>query len=98
VEFLRSFGTRWGTAWNSHDTDQVLDLLDDDITWDDNVFWPHVIHGISGMRAYVDTIWKVMPDVAFEESPVLHRGGRWSRTLSLPPERQRAKTIRQWAI
>jgi hypothetical protein len=66
-EFLRAFGTRWAAAWNSHDTDQVLALLDDEITWDDTVFWPHVIQGIGGMRAYVDTIWRVMPDVAFEE-------------------------------
>jgi predicted ester cyclase len=66
-EFLRDFGTRWGAAWNSHDTDQVLALLDPDIEWDDTVFWPRVIVGIAGMREYVDTIWKVMPDVRFEE-------------------------------
>jgi predicted ester cyclase len=64
---LRDFGTRWGAAWNSHDTDQVLALLDPDIEWDDTVFWPRVIVGIAGMREYVDTIWKVMPDVRFEE-------------------------------
>lgn len=66
-EFLREFGSRWDAAWNSHDSDRVLELLDDEITWNDTVFWPQVITGIEGMRAYVDTIWKVMPDVAFEE-------------------------------
>ncbi|HJT95363.1 MAG TPA: nuclear transport factor 2 family protein [Mycobacterium sp.] len=65
--FLRDFGNRWDAAWNSHDTNRVLELLDVDITWDDTVFWPSVIEGIGGMRDYVDTIWKVMPDVVFEE-------------------------------
>jgi hypothetical protein len=66
-EFLRDFGTRWGEAWNSHDTGRVLALLHPDIVWDDTVFWPRVIHGIAGMNDYVEMIWKVMPDVQFEE-------------------------------
>jgi hypothetical protein len=66
-EFLRDFGNRWDRAWNSHDTDEVLALLHPDIVWDDNVFWPTVIEGKSGMPTYIDTIWKVMPDVEFEE-------------------------------
>jgi SnoaL-like domain len=65
--FLRDFGTRWDAAWNSHDTARVLDLLHPDIHWEDTVFWPEVIHGKQGMPAYIDTIWKVMPDVAFDE-------------------------------
>lgn len=65
--FLRDFATRWLQAWNSHDTDEVLSLLHPDITWDDTVFWPEVIHGLDGMRSYVDRIWTAMPDVAFEE-------------------------------
>jgi hypothetical protein len=66
-EFLRDFGTRWGQAWNSHDTGQVLSLLHPEIVWDDTVFWPRAIEGIGGMPAYIDTVWKVMPDVEFEE-------------------------------
>lgn len=66
-EALREFGSRWDAAWNSHETDRVLELLHDDIRWDDTIFWPKVIEGIGGMRAYVDAIWKVMPDVHFEE-------------------------------
>ncbi|WP_285034348.1 nuclear transport factor 2 family protein [Mycolicibacterium sp. lyk4-40-TYG-92] len=66
-EFLRDFGTRWGAAWNSHSTEQVLALLHPEIVWDDTVFWPHVISGIDDMPKYVDMIWKVMPDVHFEE-------------------------------
>jgi hypothetical protein len=66
-EFLRDFGNRWDRAWNSHDTDEVLALLHPDIVWDDTVFWPTVIEGKPGMPTYIDTIWKVMPDVQFEE-------------------------------
>jgi hypothetical protein len=67
AEFLREFGTRWDHAWNSHDTETVLALLHPEIRWEDTVFWPEVITGRGGMRAYVDTIWQVMPDVRFEE-------------------------------
>lgn len=65
--FARDFGTRWEAAWNSHDTDQVMALLHPDIRWNDTVFWPEMIHGHDGMRAYIDKIWAVMPDVHFRE-------------------------------
>lgn len=67
TDFLRGFGSKWQDAWNSHDTDSVLDLMDPDIEWDDRVFWPDVIHGAEELRRYVDAIWRVMPDVEFEE-------------------------------
>jgi steroid delta-isomerase-like uncharacterized protein len=65
--FLRRFATDWLTAWNSHDTDQVLALLHPDIVWEDTVFWTDVIHGRDAMREYVERIWQAMPDVRFEE-------------------------------
>lgn len=65
--FLRRFATDWLTAWNSHDTDQVLALLHPDIVWEDTVFWTDVIHGRDAMREYVERIWQAMPDVQFEE-------------------------------
>lgn len=64
--FLRAFADRWDAAWNSHDTGRVLELLHEDIEWDDTVFWTEVIHGKTGMRAYVDEVFRVMPDVVFE--------------------------------
>ncbi|QDG66714.1 nuclear transport factor 2 family protein [Pseudarthrobacter sp. NIBRBAC000502772] len=67
ASFIGEFGQRWSAAWNSHNTDQVLALLHDDIEWDDTVFWPDVIVGIGGMRPYVDMVFRVMPDVHFEE-------------------------------
>ena len=66
-EFVRDFGHRWEAAWNSHDTDQVMALIHPDIRWNDTIFWPEIIHGHAAMRAYVDKIWAVMPDVHFRE-------------------------------
>lgn len=66
-EVLRDFGTRWDRAWNSHDTTEVMDLLHPDIVWEDTVFWPEIITGRDKMPAYIDMIWKVMPDVEFRE-------------------------------
>lgn len=68
AEFLDGFADRWLSAWNSHRTEQVLDLLADDVVWEDLTFWPEVIHGREGMRAYVDRIWQAMPDVRFDEA------------------------------
>jgi steroid delta-isomerase-like uncharacterized protein len=65
--FLESFADRWLDAWNSHDTEQVLALVTQDITWDDRTFWPEVLHGKEALREYVDRIWEVMPDVCFDE-------------------------------
>ena len=67
AEFVRDFGNRWEAAWNSHDTEPVMALIHPDIRWNDTIFWPEVIHGHAAMRAYVDKIWAVMPDVHFRE-------------------------------
>ena len=69
-DFLQAFAQRWLAAWNSHDTERVLDLLHQDIEWEDTVFWTHVIHGMPEMRLYVDKIWEVMPDVQFDDVQV----------------------------
>jgi steroid delta-isomerase-like uncharacterized protein len=58
---------RWLAAWNSHDTEQVFELLHEDITWDDPVFWYEVVHGRENLRPYLDKIWAAMPDVVFTE-------------------------------
>lgn len=89
--FLRDFGARWETAWNSHDTDHVLALLHPDIRWNDTVFWPEVIHGHAAMRRYIDKIWAVMPDVIFREVQLFTapEQGRalylFEQTASAPP-------------
>jgi ketosteroid isomerase-like protein len=65
--FLQSFARRWLAAWNSHDTNEVLDLLHPEIYWEDTVLWPRSIRGIDRVREYVEGIWRAMPDVQFDE-------------------------------
>ncbi len=65
--FLSDFADAWLPAWNSHDTEQVLALLAEDVRWDDRTFWPEVILGREGVRAYTEKIWEAMPDVQFGE-------------------------------
>jgi steroid delta-isomerase-like uncharacterized protein len=77
--FHADFAVRWLDAWNSHDTDTVLDLVDPEVVWDDRIFWTKVINGTDELRTYVERIWQVMPDVQFEEiqrfvAPDLSRG------------------------
>lgn len=67
VPDLRDFATRWLAAWNSHETEQVLALLHPQCRWEDTVFWPHPITDREEMTQYVDRIWRVMPDVRFDE-------------------------------
>ena len=65
--FLGKFADAWLAAWNSHDTERVLDLLAEDVRWDDRTFWPEVIVGRDGVRRYTEKIWEAMPDVQFAE-------------------------------
>jgi len=65
--FVRDFADRWLAAWNSHDTDMVLALLHPDISWDEQVFWPHPLRGREAVRAYVDAIWHAMPGYEVSE-------------------------------
>lgn len=96
--FVRDFGSRWEAAWNSHDTGQVMALLHPDIRWNDTIFWPELIHGHTDMRAYIDKIWAVMPDVHFKEVQLFSapEDGRalylFEQTTSAPPAAGTAKT------
>lgn len=91
AEFVRDFGDRWETAWNSHDTDQVLALIHPDIRWNDTIFWPEIIHGHAALRAYIDKIWAVMPDVHFREVQLFSALGSgralylFEQTATAPP-------------
>ncbi|WP_083734114.1 nuclear transport factor 2 family protein [Sphingopyxis sp. KK2] len=91
AEFVRDFGNRWEAAWNSHDTEQVMALIHPDIRWNDTIFWPEIVNGHAAMRAYVDKIWAVMPDVHFREVQLFNAldAGRalylFEQTATAPP-------------
>jgi steroid delta-isomerase-like uncharacterized protein len=90
-QFLADFCDRWLIAWNSHVTEQLVDLLAPDVVWEDLTFWPEVITGREGVRAYIEQIWRVMPDVQFEEIERFFAPGRrkgivlFKQTGSPPP-------------
>ncbi|WP_375504228.1 nuclear transport factor 2 family protein [uncultured Jatrophihabitans sp.] len=66
-QFFEDFARRWVDAWNSGSTDRVLELLHPDITWDERVFWPEVLHGREAVRVYVEAVWRAMPGYRMEE-------------------------------
>jgi ketosteroid isomerase-like protein len=75
--FFDAFADRWLAAWNSHDTDEVLDLLHDDVVWEDP-YWSEVIRGVEGVGEYTNRIWQALPDVQFDviERFLAPAGGR----------------------
>jgi nuclear transport factor 2 (NTF2) superfamily protein len=65
-EFVNGFADRWAQAWNSHDTEQVLDCVSDDVIWEDLTFWPEIIHGKDAVRTYCDRIWETAEGLEFD--------------------------------
>lgn len=72
--WIEEFGQRWGTAWNTHDPDQVLELLTDDIVYDDSA-WPQTMHGKADVREFLEHSWRAFPDLTFELVAGPHAAG-----------------------
>lgn len=75
MDFLAGFIQRWEAAWNSHQADRVLELMTEDIVYDDSA-WPSTMRGHGEVREFLASVWRGMPDLAFEmvEGPFLHPG------------------------
>jgi steroid delta-isomerase-like uncharacterized protein len=65
VESIRDFVARWFEAWNSHEPDQVLEFLTDDVEVKDDS-WPRTMHGHADYREFLEALWRAMPDMTFE--------------------------------
>ena len=65
TEWAQEFGERWLAAWNSHEPEQVLGLMTDDIVYDDSA-WPRTMHGHADVREFLDSTWRAFPDMTFE--------------------------------
>ena len=74
VGFLDAFGERFGAAWNSHEPDRLLELMTDDVVYDDSA-WPHTMRDHSQVREFLEFLWRALPDLEFEdlEGPFLAR-------------------------
>jgi steroid delta-isomerase-like uncharacterized protein len=63
--WLEEFLGRWAAAWNSHEQERVLELMTDDIVYDDSA-WPQTMRGKPAVREFLDYTWRAFPDLAFE--------------------------------
>jgi steroid delta-isomerase-like uncharacterized protein len=65
--WVEDFARRWLEAWNSHEPDRLLELMTEDIVYDDSGS-PTTMHGHGDVRAFVDSAWTAFPDMRFEET------------------------------
>jgi steroid delta-isomerase-like uncharacterized protein len=72
-DFMADFAQRWEAAWNSHQPERLLDLMTEDIVYDDSA-WPRTMRGHGDVREFLASVWRAMPDLRFEmvEGPFLH--------------------------
>ena len=99
--FLESFSERFGAAWNSHQPERLVELMTEDIVYDDSA-WTRTMRGHGDVREFLEFLWRAMPDLEFQdlEGPFLARGsprlcsiggarrpslGRWTHRASRPP-------------
>jgi steroid delta-isomerase-like uncharacterized protein len=64
-EFLADFLPRWEAAWNSHRHEALLELMTDDIVYEDSA-WPRPMRGHADVREFLDFTWRAFPDMRFE--------------------------------
>jgi steroid delta-isomerase-like uncharacterized protein len=63
--WVEEFAERWAAAWNSHEPARVLELMSDDIVYDDSA-WPTTMRGKDAVREFIDHTWRGFPDLTFE--------------------------------
>jgi steroid delta-isomerase-like uncharacterized protein len=73
LDFVTGFAERWGAAWNSHRPERLLELMTEDIVYEDDA-WHRTMRGHGDVREFLEAIWRAMPDLEFElaEGPFLH--------------------------
>jgi steroid delta-isomerase-like uncharacterized protein len=64
-EWVEGFRDRWWAAWNSHQPERMLELMTEDIVWDD-AGWPRTMRGHAEAREYLEFMWRAFPDITFE--------------------------------
>ena len=66
-EWLDDFIQRWEAAWNSHDPERLLELMTEDVVYDDSA-WPRTMRGHADVREFLEFTWRAFPDLRFEMS------------------------------
>ena len=64
-EWVEEFAERWLAAWNSHEPDRLLELMTEDIVYDDSA-WPTTMRGHGDVGTFLDYAWRGFPDLRFE--------------------------------
>jgi steroid delta-isomerase-like uncharacterized protein len=64
--FLEDWRARYLAAWLAHDVDAILDMLADDIVWDDPGL-PNTFNGRTAVRHFLEATFKAFPDLVIEE-------------------------------
>lgn len=74
-EWAEEFGERYFGAWNSHDPERLLELMTEDIVYDDAA-WPMTMHGHDEVREFLEFVFRAFPDFHFEqETPMIAADG-----------------------
>lgn len=74
-DFAAEFADRWLSAWNSHQPDRLLELMTEDIEYDDSA-WPRQMRGYGDVREFLESTWRALPDLEFKlvDGPFLMSG------------------------
>ena len=65
IDWIRDFVGRWLAAWNSHQAEQVLAFLTEDVEIRDDS-WSKTMHGHDDAREFLEALWRAIPDMTFE--------------------------------
>jgi steroid delta-isomerase-like uncharacterized protein len=65
TEWVEEFVERWLAAWNSRQPERVLELMTDDIVYDDSG-WPQTMRGHTQLREFLEFLWRAFPDLTID--------------------------------
>jgi steroid delta-isomerase-like uncharacterized protein len=71
LAWVEEFEERWLAAWNGHEPEALLELMTDDIVYDDSA-WPTTMRGKDDVREFLAYIWRAFPDMAFAAAGPAH--------------------------
>jgi steroid delta-isomerase-like uncharacterized protein len=64
-EWVEEFVEQWIAAWNSRRPERVLELMTDDISYDDSG-WPQTMRGHAQVREFLGFVWRAFPAFTVE--------------------------------
>jgi steroid delta-isomerase-like uncharacterized protein len=70
-EWAEEFVERYIAAWNSHRPERLLELMTEDIVYDDSG-WPKTMRGHAEVREFSERFFRAFPNLSFEpERPLI---------------------------